>query len=120
MHFNTARASENNFCSNKITTYLCVGPPPARDPLLGAGARPHAQNRSVACRYTWYNFLPKILFEEFSKLAYFYFLARLRLLPHRTHPRGRRRCVPCSARPSPPAWVVAGPAHQPHPHGASR
>ena len=46
VHFNTARVAEHKFCTNKITTYL----------------------------YSWWNFAPKILFEEFSKLPYMYFL----------------------------------------------
>ena len=46
VHFNTARVAEHKFASNKITTYL----------------------------YSWWNFAPKILFEEFSKLPYMYFL----------------------------------------------
>ena len=46
VHFNTSRAGEHKFCSNEIRTSL----------------------------YSWWNFVPKILFEEFSKLPYFYFL----------------------------------------------
>ena len=46
VHFNTSRVSEHQFCSNEIRTYL----------------------------YSWWNFVPKILFEEFSKLPYLYFL----------------------------------------------
>lgn len=46
VHFNTPRAGEHKFCSNEIRTSL----------------------------YSWWNFVPKILFEEFSKLPYFYFL----------------------------------------------
>ena len=46
VHFNTPRAGEHKFCSNEIRTSL----------------------------YSWWNFAPKILFEEFSKLPYFYFL----------------------------------------------
>ena len=46
VHFNSSRVAEHKFCTNKITTYL----------------------------YSWWNFAPKILFEEFSKLPYMYFL----------------------------------------------
>ena len=55
VHFNTSRVAEHKFCTNKITTYL----------------------------YSWWNFAPKILFEELSKLpyAYFLFMTALQCIP---------------------------------------
>lgn len=54
---------------------------------------------STVRRYSWWNFLPKLLFEEFSKAANFYFLVRA---PHAHSPKpschckrdssGRRNC----------------------------
>ena len=91
VHFNTARIAEHAFCSNKITTYLCAVPHPrCGRPSRATRARPPR-------RYTWYDFLPKILFEEFSKLEYFYFLARPPgggvVRWHRSTIRGDARCI---------------------------
>jgi hypothetical protein len=40
-------------------------------------------NRIVTAKYTWYNFLPKFLWEEFSKIAntYFFIVCCLQAVP---------------------------------------
>lgn len=44
------------------------------EPIDERNGRPYARNMIRSCKYTLWNFLPKQLFAQFSKLANFYFL----------------------------------------------
>ena len=48
------------------------------------------------CRYSWWNFLPKIFFEEFSKVPYMYFGVR----PPAAAPRSRDPATACERDPT--------------------
>ena len=69
VHFNTEVVAEHRFCSNKINTALCA----ARRARLV----PRISHLAAAPRsYQWWNFVPKLIWVEFSKLANVYFLVR--------------------------------------------
>ncbi|KAK9401776.1 putative phospholipid-transporting ATPase IH [Crotalus adamanteus] len=64
-------AGEENWVDNRT---IYVG---HREPPLGAEAyilQRYPDNRIVSSKYTFWNFIPKNLFEQFRRIANFYFL----------------------------------------------
>lgn len=59
--------------------------PNAAEPPAGAAFPPRTaaqeyNNRIVTAKYTWWNFIPKSIFEQFRRIANFYFLVQLILM----------------------------------------
>ena len=90
VHFNTPQTAEHKFCSNSIKTSLCAR---ERGPRAGNSA---GLQQPFLCRYSWWNFLPKIFFEEFSKVPYMYFGVR----PPAAAPRSRNPATDCERDPT--------------------
>lgn len=54
--------------------HVRVNVDPDHDPIDERSGKPYIKNKIHSCKYTVWNFVPKQLFAQFSKLANFYFL----------------------------------------------
>jgi hypothetical protein len=58
--------------------YINNEPPDADSPRYSEDhPRQYANNQIVTSKYTWLNFLPKNIYEQFRRLANFYFLVNI-------------------------------------------